>query len=140
MREERNVPLNERVLAVEGRASPIVLSYVQNALPKERSENSEVLLVSFAYADIPIGRVFDVAFPEGDPKSVTRTRCVITAVTQQYAKPFDEVPHGWKTICLVEFPEGIPAVIASLPTVNGWYENRLTVSLCDEDTWRLIVD
>lgn len=140
MRQESDVPLSERVLAVEGRASPTVLFHVQGALPKERPANCEVLLISFAYADIPIGRTFDIAFPTSVPKSVTRTHCTIVAVTQQYAKPFGEVPHGWKTICLMEFPEGIPDVIASLPMVNGWYENRKTVSLCDEGTWRLIVD
>ncbi len=106
----------------------------------ERPAHCEVLFISFAYADIPLGRTFSIAFPTCAPKSETRTRCVIRAVTQQYAKPFGEVPHGWKTICLVEFPEGIPRVIASLPEVNGWYENRQSVSLCDEDTWRLIVD
>lgn len=140
MREESDVPLDERVLEVEGRASPAVLFHVREALPTERPPNCEVLLISFAYADIPISRSFDIVFPTRDPKSKTRTRCVIRAVTQQYAKPFGEVPHGWKTICLVEFPEGIPDVIASLPTVNGWYENRQTVSLCDEDTWRLMID
>lgn len=140
MRQESDVPLGERVLAIEGRASPTVLLHVQGALPKERPANCEVLLISFAYADIPIGRMFDIAFPTGAPKSVTRTRCTIVAVTQQYAKPFGEVPHGWKTICLVDFPEGIPDVIASLPIVNTWYENRKTVSLCDEDTWRLIAN
>jgi hypothetical protein len=70
----------------------------------------------------------------------TRTRCEVIAITQQYAKPFDEVPHGWKTICLVKFEEGIPDIITSLPVVNGWYENRYTVSLCDTDVWRLIAD
>ncbi|CAE6837662.1 hypothetical protein LMG22931_07109 [Paraburkholderia nemoris] len=140
MRQESDVPVDERVLVVEGRASPDVLFHVQKALPKERPANCEVLLVSFAYADIPIGRTFDIAFPTRAPKSETRTRFVIRAVTQQYAKPFDEIPHGWKTICLVEFPEGIPGVIASMPEVNGWYENRQTLSLCDEETWRLIVD
>jgi hypothetical protein len=140
VRPESDVPLDERVLTVEGRASPDALFHVQEALPKERPAHCEVLFISFAYADIPLGRTFYIAFPTSDPKSETRTRCVIRAVTQQYANPFGEVPHGWKTICLVEFPEGIPGVIASLPTVNGWYENRQTVSLCDEDTWRLIVD
>ncbi|MEN2472447.1 hypothetical protein [Burkholderia sp. GS2Y] len=140
MRQESDVPLSERVLAVEGRASPTVLFQVQSAFPTERPANCEVLFISFAYADIPIGRVFNVAFPTGIPKSATKTRCAIVAVTQQYAKPFGEVPHGWKTICLVEFPEGVPEVIASLPMVTGWYENRKTVSLCDENTWRVIVD
>lgn len=140
MRPESNVPLRERVLDVEGRASPTVLFHVWGALPKERPANCEVLLISFAYADIPVGRTFAIAFPKNAPQSVTRTRCKILGVTQQFAAPFDEIPHGWKTICLVEFSEGIPAVITSLPTVNGWYENKNTVSLCDEETWRLIAD
>jgi hypothetical protein len=138
VRSESNAPLRERVLIVEGRASATVLFHVRGALPKELPANSEVLLMSFAYADLPIGRTFEFLFPTGSPHSLTRTRCEIIAITQQYAKPFDEVPHGWKTICLVKFAEGLPGIIESLPMVNGWHENRNTVSLCDADVWRLI--
>jgi hypothetical protein len=140
MRPESDVPLRERVLIVEGRASSTILFHVRGALPKERPGNCEILLISFAYADLPIGRTFANAFPTTSPQSVARARCKILAVTQQFATPFGEVPHGWKTICLVEFPEGIPDVIASLPIVNGWYENQNTVGLCDEETWRLVAD
>jgi hypothetical protein len=140
VRPESDAPLRERVLIVEGRASATVLFHVRGALPKELPANSEVLFMSFAYADMPIGRTFDIAFPTGAPQSLTRTRCEVVAVTQQYAKPFDELPHGWKTICVVKFEEGIPDIIASLPVVNGWYENRYTVSLCDADVWQLIAD
>jgi hypothetical protein len=140
VRAESDAPLRERVLIVEGRASATILFHMRGALPKELPTNSEVLLMSFAYADIPIGRTFDIVFPTGVPKAPTRTNCEIAAVTQQYGKPFDEIPHGWKTICLVKFEEGIPDIIASLPLVNGWYENRCTVSLCDTDVWRLMAD
>lgn len=129
--------MRERVLIIEGRASSSVLFHVQGALPQERPANCEVLLLSFAYADIPIGRSFTMGYLTSAPHAVTRTRFTITGVTQQFAVPFDEVSHGWKTICLVEFPEGIPDLIASLPLVNGWYENPNTVSICDEDTWKL---
>ncbi|WP_218001757.1 hypothetical protein [Paraburkholderia acidipaludis] len=138
MRPESDVPLRERVLVVEGRASASALFYVRGAFPKELPANSEILFISFAYADIPIGQVFDIAFPTDIPQSVTKTHCEIVAVTQQYATPLDEIPHGWKTICLVKFEEDIPGIIESLPMVNGWYENRNTVSLCDADVWRLI--
>lgn len=137
MRPESDVPLHERVLDVEGRASPTVLINIGAGLPKEKPENCEILFISFAYADIPIGRTFSIAFPTSTPQSATRINCQILAVTQQYAKPFDEIPHGWKTICLLKFEDGVPDVIASLPVVNGWYENRNTVSICDESTWRL---
>jgi hypothetical protein len=129
--------LHERVLVIEGRASPAVLIRIGAGLPKAKLANCEVLFISFAYADIPIGRTFSIAFPTGAPQSATRTNCQILAVTQQHAKPFDEIPHGWKTICLVKFDDGVPDVIASLPAVNGWYENRNTVSLCDENRWQL---
>ena len=140
MRPESDVALRERVLVAEGRASPATLVRIAAALPQERSTNCEVLFFSFAYADIPIGRTFSVAFPANAPQLATRTSCQILAVTQQFAKPFDEIPHGWKTICLVKFAEGIPDVIGSLPFVNGRYENPDTVCLCDEATWRQQVD
>ncbi|NMV40546.1 hypothetical protein [Ralstonia insidiosa] len=129
------MPLHERVLIIEGRASQAALANIGAGLPEERPANSEVLFISFAYAEIPIGRTFSMVFPTSAPQSATRTHCQILAVTQQFAKPFHEIPHGWKTICLVKFEGDIPDVIASLPAVGGWHENRNTVSLCDEDTW-----
>jgi len=139
MRPESDVPMHERMLIVEGRASLAVLAQVGAGLPEEKPSNCEVLFISFAYADIPIGRTFSIVFPTRAPQSALRIKCEILAVTQQFAKPFDEIPHGWKTICLMKFDDGIPDIVATLPTVNGWYENRDTVSLCDEDTWRLNV-
>ncbi|WP_157003080.1 hypothetical protein [Ralstonia sp. A12] len=131
------MPLHERVLLVEGRASEAALAHIRRGLPQDKPANSEVLFVSFSYADIPLGHTFSMVFPTDAPEIVIRTSCQILAVTQQYAEPFGGIPHGWKTICLVKFEGGIPDAIASLPLVSGWYENRNTVSLCDEETWRL---
>ncbi|WP_158903600.1 hypothetical protein [Burkholderia sp. L27(2015)] len=140
MRSEANTPVQERTLIVEGRASRSALAILNAGLPKSRPIDSEILFISFAYADIPIGRKFTTLFPEKQPHLVTRTNCQVMAVTQQFAKPFDEIPHGWKTVCLVQFVGGVPDVVRSLPEVNGWYENRDTVCLCDEDTWLRHID
>lgn len=130
--------MRNRLLVVEGRASPAAVARCATGLPLNRPANSEVLFLSFAYADIPLGRRFCFLFPSGQPTLATHAECRILAVTQQFAKPFGEVPHGWKTICLVQFEAGIPHCVSSLPEVDGWYENRNTLCVCDEETFRLI--
>lgn len=140
MRSEANTPIRERILDVEGRASPSALAIVGAGLPKGRPIDSEILFISFAFADIPIGQTFSLLFPKDNPNAVTRTCCTITAVTQQFGKPLGEVPHGWKTVCLVQFDGGVPEIVRSLPEVNGWYEGRAIICMCDEDAWRLRAD
>jgi hypothetical protein len=131
---EEKVPMDQRFLMVEGHISEKSLDHVRAGLPPGRPENSAILFFSFAYADIPIGRRYKILFPKDHPELAVPTDCEILAVTQQFSKPFDCVPHGWKTICLVRFASGVPEMVRALPTVNDWtYRDGLC--LCDEGTW-----
>ena len=50
---------------------------------------------------------------------------VLKKVTQQWAKPFDSIPRGYKTICTFEFKENdVPEVIKRLPTITDWYDSK----------------
>jgi len=64
-------------------------------------------------------------------------RCTITAVTQQWGRVFDDVPHGWKMICLRAFPDGVPDLTRALPTIASWddADQRTDVFLSTEETW-----
>lgn len=128
---EESVPLAQRYLVIEGHVSAQSLPLVISGLGAGPSPRGRILFVSFAYADVPLGKTFNSIFPEGRPEEAKLTVARIEAVTQQFGKPFDEIPHGWKTVCLIEFPHGIPGMIAALPTVDAWHLSNQRACLAD---------
>jgi hypothetical protein len=132
---ESDTPIEQRYLWFDGKLSPKVLKAIRFGLPGDIPPRSAILFVGFSYASLPIGKCFDVVFPKDRPGLGVKCPSRIRAVTQQWGKPFDHVPHGWKTICIVEFPDGVPSLIECLPSIDAWYENRYGVCVCDENTW-----
>jgi hypothetical protein len=133
---EESTPIDQRYLMIEGHLSERALDVVRKGLPQARPENSAIMFFSFAFADIPIGRRFKVIFPKDHPELAVPTDCEILAVTPQYAKPFDCIPHGLKSVCLVRFLTGIPEIVRAQPAVDGWFYGDI-LCLCDEETWKV---
>jgi hypothetical protein len=125
----------ERYLWFEGKVSPRAMEHIRDGLPTDQPQHTELLFVGFAYADLPLGKQFDIVFPRDQPQKGVRCECRIVAATQQWGKPLSEVPHGWKTICMVEFPQGVPELVRELPVVDGWHKNARWVCVCDAATW-----
>ena len=138
MQSENATPIEERYLLLEGRISPSSLDLIKAGLPTDRPPNSEIIFVSFAYADLPFSKRFVVIFPKGRPRDGVRAPCEILAATQQFSFPLEFIPHGWKTICQLHFPLGMPDLIQQLPVVDAWYQNNQPVCICDEETWSLL--
>jgi hypothetical protein len=134
MLTEEDVPASGRQLLIEGRVSAKTLAAIRAGLPLAWPSTARCLFASYAYADLPLGKRFDAIFPCEHPENAEPTVAMIVGVTQQFGKPFEGVPHGWKTICLLDFPEGEPAVVADLPTVDAWGESKACVSLCTRET------
>jgi len=63
----------------------------------------------------------------------------VIAVTQQFAKPLSEIPDGWKTVCQIQFPKGLPDLVKRLPAVDSWYQNKEVICLCSEEAWAAII-
>jgi len=63
-------------------------------------------------------------------------------VTQQFGQAFDEVPHGWKTICLLDFPDDVPDLIQDLPVSASWDDSTpgRQVELSSDETWTALID
>lgn len=135
MRSEANTPIEQRYLVLEGKASPAAVESVKAGLPSVKLNNAEIIFVQFAYADLPFTKRYDVVFPRGRPQDGVRCSCEVVAATQQFAKPSPDIPHGWKTICLIHFINGIPPLIQNLPVVDAWYESDRCVCICDELVW-----
>jgi hypothetical protein len=107
-------------------------------LPDNKPVNTKILFVDYAYADLPIGKTFQRIFPIDDVESGVACESKIIAATQGSGKSIDRLPYAAKTICLVEFPRGVPEIIKDLLTVDNWSESSKLVCLCSEETWRAL--
>jgi len=136
---EENVPMGDRQLLLEGSVSATALALVRAGLPDTWSGTARCLFATYAYADLPLGKRFDFAFPSGDPHAAEPTTAIVQAVTQQFGKPFDSIPHGWKTICLIDFGNSLPRAIENLPTLDSWGQSSQRVALCTRETMDAIL-
>ena len=136
MLSEGEVQIEQRYLAIEGKVSKDIIESVKSGLPYQKPDNSEILFVSYSYADIPLGKNFDRVFIIGDTQCNILSKSKIAAVTQQFGKPFGNIPHGWKTICVIEFKEGVPELIKNLPYVKTWDDSKIRIVICSEETWQ----
>jgi hypothetical protein len=138
MQSENDTPVEERLLCLEGFVSAKAMAQVSAGLPSTKPEKAEAFFVQFAYADLPIGKEFQVAFLKSEPETFVNCLSKVAAVTQQFGKPLPEVPHGWKTMCYIQFPTELPELLKQLPTVDAWYQNTETVCLSSLETWQAI--
>jgi len=138
---EDNTPVERRYLFIEGIVSCRTLTYVKDGMPEKWDKNAIWCFLLYAYADIPVGKVFDRLFSLHDVAHGVSVRCIVRAITQEYKKPFDMIPHGWKTITLLEFAEGIPDKIKTLPTIDAWGKSVPHAYLCisSEETWQALL-
>ena len=163
--KEENVEIKQRVFILEGKLPEKIVSTIKSKMPddlikqEKRLERDffqlvnqlaesylnlpaittqEHFLVSFAYADIFIGKTFEIAFPRNRPKEGVRCKAIIQAILHEHLViPIDRVGCGHRSICLINFPEGIPTIISQMKQVTGFMQDNLDdeVFLCSKDTW-----
>jgi hypothetical protein len=132
------VPVEHQYLSIKGKVSQSSFDLIKSGLPTDKPDNAEILFVGYAFADVPVGKRFSVIFPKNNPRGGIYYESKIAAVTQQFGKPTELIPRGWKTICLVEFPQEIPEIIKNLPIVDTWFENDDYVCISEEKAWEAI--
>ncbi len=163
--KEENVEIKHRVFILEGKLREKIVSTIKSKMPdnlikqgKRLQRNffqlvsqlaesyltlpitttQEHFLVSFAYADIFIGKTFEIAFPRNKPKEGVKCKAIIQAILQEHLViPVDCVSCGHRSICLINFPEGIPTIISQMKQVTGFMQDNLEdeIFLCSKDTW-----
>ena len=89
---------------VLGRLSNKVLGLYKGVL--DVKENDVVLFCDYSEFDIPVGYCFTRVVKSDN--TILNCKVLLKKVSQQFLKPFDEIPHGWKTICKFEFVDGVP--------------------------------
>ncbi|MFI1401097.1 hypothetical protein [Streptomyces sp. NPDC020681] len=134
MRTEEDTPLADRVLLIESRADEGALAAMGQRLPR-CSVNEEALFLSYNYADVPVGRSFGCCFRRSDESDVVWVTTTVVAVTQQFGFGWDVIPHGWKTLAVLQFEPEIPALIRDLPQAGAWFDHPVSVLVSDADTW-----
>jgi hypothetical protein len=95
---------------------------------------------SFGYADIPLGKAFGAVFKKSNPAEGAITQCVLRAVINEWLPiAMDGVPKGHRSICLFEFPQGIPALIKRLPAVGYPTPPNVDEKVClsSAEAWEL---
>jgi hypothetical protein len=76
-----------------------------------------VFVMGPAY-DFAVGSVFKAQNDE------SQSRFELVAVTQQFDILWDEIPHGWKTICALRpLGNSSASVLEELPFTDSWYGN-----------------
>lgn len=82
-----------------------------------------IALVRRQDQDIPVGTIFRTITPTSDD-GVATTRYQLVAVSQQFDKNWEHVAAGWNTICAFRLLGTAPCLIARLPQVSDFYEQR----------------
>ena len=109
-----------RSLCVTGQLGAGALEHARRGLaPGQPGANEVCLAVSFAGAEHHLGAEFDVIVPVAGARE-SGTRAVLVGVTQQWGKAWESVPRGHKTVCVLQFPGGVPEAIRALPEVEDW--------------------
>lgn len=101
-----------------GFVSDSILIELKTAFSKG-DDRSKVFFASYSQMDIPIGTSFQKVF-DLSTNQVENVECKLVEVTQQFGRPMELIPSGWKTICKIKFNTEVPLLIKGLPQINEW--------------------
>jgi hypothetical protein len=117
-----------RILGITSKETIKLLN--QNFFDKDVSDHEIILFVGYCAFDVPVGYQFE-KIENNDGSLIMHTPIILKKVTQQFSLIFDEIPHGFKTICRFEFTEGkIPDSILKLPVIQDWYDSKTYLKFC----------
>ncbi len=166
LHQESSVPIAQRFLMLEGKlASSLIEARIHQRMPAAFAEYHDRLTpewqhaiaaypslplpetciyfaVSFAYAQLPIGKTFQVLFPARRPEGAVQAPAVLMAIIGEWIPlPMPFVEAGHRSICLFDFPAGVPRMIQQLPEVEQFMQTRTSehVWLTSEETWQHLV-
>ena len=102
------------------------LSLIDSDLPP----TSFPFVVLFSYADIPVDTKWNIAFDPTKPSSIESTTAVFKfgVFWERIAQP--SLEHGHHQIAVIDFPDGVPALLHSLP-IDANPQTYEYIGLCD---------
>jgi hypothetical protein len=166
---EDGVPLEERFFMLEGRLRSSIIQNLRELAPAALaqrygkldddiyreledclshylalapSDKRIHLAASFAYADVPIGKVFEIIFPLGRPEAQIRCTAILSGVIGEW-RPLvmQGTSKGHRFVGVFEFPNGVPELILNMEEVDAFMQTKSEnqVCLCGQQTWRRLV-
>jgi len=112
----------DKFVRVEGIVSKSVEKLLISSLGKwPIYSNSLILFFNYSDFDIPMGAKFLYLVDNESREIMYPIQGEIVQITQSFLKPFDEIPHGHKTICEIKLDEDSLKLLRSkLPVVDAW--------------------
>lgn len=116
----------DKFVRVEGIVSKSVEKLLISSLGKwPIYSNSLILFFNYSDFDIPMGAKFLYLVDNESKEIMYPILGEIIQITQSFLKPFDEIPHGHKTICEIKLDEDSLKLLRSkLPVVDAWGSTR----------------
>jgi hypothetical protein len=139
MRESK-IPIEQRFLTIQGKVNPESCEKVIKDFSSKMSPTKLCCFVSYAYETLPLGKTFDISFSYSEPDKYVETILEISLITQQFSEEWDSIPQGWKTVCIFNFPKGVPKLFLDLPTADGWGEvkSKDCICICNKENYEEI--
>jgi hypothetical protein len=111
---------DQPLILINGIASIDLKSKLPGSFRRINTDNILILFCDYSEYDIPIGSIFSCVQKGNDV--IYSGNIVLLSVTQEFFSPFDYIPKGWKTICELEFKNGIPVSLKNqIPIIDNWY-------------------
>ena len=89
-------------------------------------------VVLFAYADIPAGTQWNAAYDPSNDSQIESTNAILRFGVFWSRVAIPELSHGHHQVAVIDFPDGIPSVLETLP-VDPNRENCDPVRLCNTE-------
>ena len=113
-----------RSITVVGRVAADILKRSPNFASAIKGEaGTYAVFVMRQGYEFPIGTTFHITH------GAVTNNFELIAVTQQFDKPMDSIPSGWKTICGLRLLGNPISILAGLPFTDDWYGNETALEL-----------
>ena len=121
--ETENNPKLGTFVRVYGIASKSVEKLIATGMRNWPTNSKNcILFVDYSDFDIPLGTKFTLFAENELGNKLHDISAKLIQVTQQWIKPYNQIPEGHKTICEIELDEQSGNLLRlMLPTVNTWY-------------------
>lgn len=114
-------------LKIKGKLSTNTIENFSVLSDLKSREDILFLFVDFASQDIPINSSFFV-IKSSNEKDV-RCSSQVVRITQQYNRPFDIIPRGWKTIIALKIIGEKPTILKNMNEIEDWYDKNRSPTL-----------
>ncbi|WP_293304156.1 hypothetical protein [Pedobacter sp. UBA5917] len=129
MKSSSIIAIENKSIIITGKFPSSKIDLVKEVLNLDNFDESEIIVFcAFSEYEIPIGTVFN--FVENmNGYVLIEGKITLIGVTQQFFKPFDAIPKGWKTICKFKFDMETSSLLTHLPQSPSWYQDISSLKL-----------